>query len=687
LHRLLHTCAWLLALALTIAAPCHADEGLWTFDNFPLARVNQAYGLHLDQAWLDHVQRAAVRLNMGCSASVVSPDGLVFTNQHCVLDCAQDLSAGGNDFVANGFMAARREDEAPCPGLEADILIGISDVTREIKTSLTGLTGTKFIKARGAKEGELEKAACGDNPALHCQVISLYQGGQFKLYSYHRYGDVRLVFAPEFQAAFFGGDPDNFNFPRYALDAGFLRLYENGKPVATPDHLKWIRAAPKAGDPVFVAGNPGSTDRLMTASQLESLRDVTNPARLLMWSELRGRLIRFSEESDTNHRMAAEAVFEIENTFKAVSGEQQALIDPATIAGKRTEEAWLKSTVMPADRTRLGDPWADVATAQQAHAALYLPYYFLEVAPNISDLFHDARALVRAAEERQKPSNERLPEYADSRLPQLRAELLANTQVHKPLDQLFLAFRLSKAREYLTNDAPETELLLGKDSPEDLAAQLVDGSHLDDVAVRRKLWDGGWAAIEASDDPMIQYALKLDATARAARKAYEDRVTSPSAIAAQTIADIRFAAYGTGTYPDATFSLRLSFGKVAGWTYRGVTVPPFTYMKGLYDRATGQSPFVLAKSFAAAQDKFDKDTVYDFVTTNDIVSGNSGSPVINAKGEVIGAVFDGNIHSLGGAFIYDGTLNRAVVVSAAAVTEALDKVYAGRPLVKELTGR
>ncbi len=687
MHRLPLILAWLMALALASAAPCHADEGLWTFDNFPLAKVDQAFGLHLDQAWLDHVQRAAVRLNMGCSASVVSPDGLVFTNQHCVLDCAQDLSAGGKDFVANGFMAARREDETPCPGLEADILIGISDVTREIKTPLTGLTGSAFIKARNAKEAELETAACGDDPVLHCQVVSLYQGGQFKLYRYHRYSDVRLVFAPEFQAAFFGGDPDNFNFPRYALDAGFLRLYENGKPVATPDHLKWTRAAPKAGDPVFVAGNPGSTDRLMTASQLESLRDVTNPARLLMWSELRGRLIRFSQESDANRRMAAEAVFEIENTFKAVSGEQQALMDPATIAGKRSEEAWLQSTLTPEMRAKVGDPWADVAAAQQAHAELYLPYYFLEVSPNLSDLFHHARELVRAAEERQKPSNARLPEYADSRLPRLRAELLANAPVHKPLDALFLEFRLSKAREYLTADAPETQLMLGKDSPDTLAARLVDGSHLDDAAVRRKLWDGGWAAILASDDPMIQYALKLDAAARAARKAYEDRVTGPTAVAAQTIAGIRFAAYGTGTYPDATFSLRLSYGKVAGWTWHGVTVPPVTYMKGLYDRATGQPPFVLAKAFADAQGKFDGNTVYDFVTTNDIVSGNSGSPAINAKGEVIGAVFDGNIHSLGGAFVYDGTLNRAVVVSTAAVTEALDKIYDDRMLVKELMGR
>ena len=675
--------AWTSALALTIAATARADEGMWTFDNFPLAKVNAAYGLHLDQAWLDHVQKSAVRLSIGCSASVVSPDGLVFTNHHCVLDCAQDLSAGGQDYVANGFMTARREDEKACPGLEAEILLAITDVTGDIKTASTGLTGNAFVKARDAKEAELEKSACGGNPVLRCQVISLYQGGQYKLYRFHRYTDLRLVFAPEFQAAFFGGDPDNFNFPRYALDVGFLRIYENGKPLATPDHLSWTPVAPKAGDPVFVAGNPGSTERLMTVSQLETLRDLTNPARLLMWSELRGRLLRFSEESEDNRRMAAEDIFEIENTFKAVSGQQQTLVDPATIAAKQKEEAYLRSTVTD----KANDPWSDMATAQAAQAELYLPYYFIEVAPNSSDLFHYARELVRAAAERQKPSGERLPEYADSRLPQMQAAVLAATPVHKPLEKLYLEFRLSKAREHLTADSPETQLLLGKDSPETLAARLVDGSHLDDPAVRKKLWDGGWAAIAASDDPMIQYALKIDAAARAQRKTYEERVTGPVAIAAQKIADIRFKAYGTSTYPDATFSLRLSYGKVAGWTYHGVTVPPFTYMKGLYDRATGQQPFVLAKHFADAQGKFNEDTVYDYVTTNDIVGGNSGSPAIDARGQVIGAAFDGNIHSLGGDFIYDGALNRSVVVSTAAVTESLDKVYNDQPLLKELLGR
>ncbi|MGZ3304932.1 MAG: S46 family peptidase [Asticcacaulis sp.] len=674
----------LLALLLALPGAAQADEGMWTFDNFPLARVNHAYGLHLDKAWLDHVQASAVRLSVGCSGSVVSPDGLVFTNHHCVGQCAQDWSNASQDY--HGYMAATREDEKPCPGMTAEILIRITDVTKDIQTSSTGSTGDAFIRAQNSKFAELEKSACGNDKSLHCQVVTLYQGGRYMLYTYRLYTDVRLVFAPEFQAAFFGGDPDNFNFPRYALDIGFLRLYDKGKPVATPDYLKWSREAPHQGDPVFVAGNPGSTQRLMTAAQLETLRDKTLPVMQTMRSELRGRMIRFSEESAENRRVAADSLFGLENAYKAYYGEEQALIDPATLAAKRKEEAYLKSTLKGTFKARIGNPWADVEKVQTSDAELYLPFYCLETAPNSSQLLLIARWLVRAAAERQKPSVERLPEYTDARLPGLEKAVMSPAPISKALDELILEFRLSKAREFLTADAPETRLLLGTESPENLAAALVGGTRLDDVAERQRLWDGGWAAIQASNDPMIQYALKIDPAARDIRKQYESRVTGPVRMAAQKIAQVRFRAYGTGVYPDATFSPRLSYGKVAGWTYRGVTVPAFTEMKGLYDRATGQLPYVLAKHFADAEGKYDGNTVFDFVTSNDIAGGNSGSPAINARGEVIGAVFDGNIHSLGGAFVYDGALNRAVVVSSAAVTVALDKVYGDQALLQELTG-
>ena len=674
-------------LALGLSTSAQADEGMWTFDNFPLARVNQAYGLHLDQAWLDHLQHASVRLSVGCSASVVSGDGLVLSNHHCVIPCEQGLTSAGHDTLTLGFMAATRPEERACAGLTADILTGIRDVTAEVKTAASALTGKAYLAAVNARETELEKADCGAYPRLHCEVVSLYQGGQYKLYKYRRYSDVRLVFAPEFQAAFFGGDPDNFNFPRYALDCSFLRLYDNGKPVTTPEHLVWNPKAPAVDAPTFVAGNPGMTQRLMTAAQLQTLHDLVLPFRLVTLSELRGRTLRFAEESEDNRRHAKDFLFGLENGFKVYTGQQLALTDPTLIAGKARAETELKARVPAELKASIGDPWGDLETIQTDYRSLYYPYYFAESGLNASDLFYAARQIVRAAEDREKPSSERLPEYADSRLASLKNDVSSIPPLDKPLEQLILEQRLSKAREYLTVDAPLTQLLLDKESPEGLAARLVGGTHLDNPSVRQALWDGGLKAVKASNDPMIQYALKIDDEARRLRAAFEAKVTGPTRIASEKIVRAQFAVYGTSIYPDATFTPRLSYGKVAGWTDNGTTVAPFTYMKGLYARATGQAPYDLAPHLAAAEGRYDENTVYDYVTTNDITGGNSGSPVVDAHGEVIGAAFDGNIHSIGGAFAYDGAVNRTVVVSTAAITVALDKIYNDQPLLKELLAR
>ena len=676
------TLVFLAAFALASGRAC-AEEGLWTLDNFPLAKVNAAYGTKLDQQWLDHLQGATVRLSSGCSGSIVSGEGLIFTNQHCVLECAQALSDPGQDYVADGYMAAR-EDERTCPGLMAETLISVADYTKEINTATAGLMGDAFVHAQNAATTDIENKICGNDAKTHCEMVSLYQGGQYKLYKYRKYTDIRLVFAPEFQAAFFGGDPDNFNFPRHALDVGFLRIYEDDEPVRTPDHLIWNTETPREGDPVFVAGNPGTTKRLMTASQLETLRDVIYPPLQMMKSELRGRLITFSQRDEENRRISQDAIFGVENGFKAMDAEWQALQNPAMIATKMQEEAYLKSTLTGSFALEISDPWADISEAQKAYTELFLPYNFLENTPYSSTLLTYARELVRGAAERQKPSAERLPEYADSRLPATERDLFANAQIQKPLEQLYLEFRLSKAREYLGTDAPQTQLLLGKSSPEELAAFLVENTELDDVDIRKALWTGGMDAIKASNDPMIQYALRIDPASRDIRHQYENRVTGPTRIAAEKIARVRFKAYGTDTYPDATYSLRLSYGRIQGWTWRGTTVTPFTYMKGMYDRATGKAPYQLPQTFIDTRDKFDGNTVFDFVTTNDIVGGNSGSPAVNARGEIIGAVFDGNIHSLGGAYFYDAAINRAVVVSTGAVSVALDKIYDNQALLTEL---
>jgi hypothetical protein len=679
-----------LAAAFSIsAAPALADEGMWTYDNFPLAKVNSAYGLKLDQNWLDRMQGASVRLTTGCSASLVSNAGLVFTNHHCVVECVQDLSSDKTDYVKEGFLTASREEEKACPGMQAEILASITDVTKDVQAAGAGKFGQDFVRARDAVTASIENAGCGDDPALRCQVVSLYRGGQFKLYKYRKYSDVRLVFAPEFAAAFFGGDPDNFNFPRYNLDVGFVRLYENGKPAVTPQHLTWTSRAPKDGEATFVSGNPGSTNRLMTVSQLETLRDLTIPVGQLQRSEIRGRLIRFSEETPEHRRIATDPLFGMENSFKVFYGQQSALNDRAFMDAKRAREAELKAKVAadPKLAADIDDPWADIAKAQASYANTYLRYRQIEGGAGYSKLYDYAKTLVRAAEERAKPSAERLPEFADARLALVEKGLFDAKPVDAALEEIYLSFWLSKSREYLTTDDPAVKTLLGKESPEGLAQRVVAGTKLADPAARKALWEGGSAAIEASDDPLIQLARRNDPAARAVRKIWETEVQAPTEAAAERVARAQFAVYGDEVYPDATFTLRLSYGKVAGWSYRGVTVPATTNFAGLYERATGAEPYQLAPRWVAAQGKLNGSTVYNFASTNDIIGGNSGSPVVSAKGEVLGAAFDGNIHSLGGAFGYDGSINRTVVVATSAATEALSKVYGRTALVKELTGK
>ena len=650
-----------------------ADEGMWTFDNFPAAKVEAAYGVTIDQPWLDKVRAASVRLTNGCSASVVSGQGLVLTNHHCVVDCVQDLSSAETDYVQDGFLTTAREQERKCPGQQAEILTEITDVTDTIRAAGAGLSGQAFNRARDAAVARLEEEGCIGDDRFRCQVVSLYRGGQYKLYKYRRYADVRLVFAPEIATAFFGGDPDNFNFPRFNLDMAFLRLYEDDKVVETPQHLTWVARAPEVGEATFVSGNPGSTGRLLTVAQLETQRDLSIPVGQLQRSELRGRLIAFSEVNAENKRIATDPLFGVENSFKVFFGRQFALNDPAFMDAKRAAEAELKTKVAadPTLAREIGDPWSEIEAAQDAYAEHYLPYRQIEAAAGGgSNLFSYARTLVRAAHERAKPSTERLPEYSEARLSLLEKRLLDARPVDKDLEALYLRFWLSKTREYLTTDHPAVQQLLGKQSPEGLA-QALTASRLDDPTVRKALWEGGLAAVQASDDPMIQLALGMDPLARAAER----------------VAAARFAAYGDAVYPDATFTLRLSYGQVQGWTHRGRTIPATTTFSGLYDRATGADPYALAPRWIAAQDKLNPDTVYNFVTTNDIIGGNSGSPVVNAKGEVLGAAFDGNIHSLGGDYGYDGTINRTVVAATSAATEALEKVYGLTGLLDELMDR
>ncbi len=677
---MIRSALFLSACALAFAAaPATADEGMWTFDNFPTAKMKADYGWAPDQAWLNRVQNGAVRLTGGCSASFVSPQGLILTNHHCIASCLYDNSTAATDYLDRGFVAARRDLELKCPGQQAEVVTRISDVTNDVKASFGSLTGEALTKARDAKIAEIEKAGCTDTAATRCQVVTLFGGGQYKLYQYRKYSDVRLAWAPEDRAATFGGDPDNFNFPRYSLDASFLRAYENGQPVSTPNHLKWNPRPPKEGETTFVVGNPGSTSRLYTSSQLAFTREVALPVTVATTSELRGRLIRAMQESPDRQREGLDTLNGIENSLKVYIGQSKALNDPAFTGKLAAAEADLR-----AKGAGGADPWTTVDTAVAAYRPLYLAQRFTQPS---SQLYSYARTLVFAAQERAKPNAERLPGYTDSALPLLEKRTLDARPVYPWLEELRLNWSLSKAREYLGADDPDTQLLLGKASPEGLATSLVNGTKLADPAVRKALWDGGMKAIRASDDPMIVYALRLADRQRELQRATETVYGAPLAIAGSQLADARFAAYGDSAYPDATFSLRISYGKVAGWMERGKQVPFQTTLGGTFDRATGSEPFDAPSAFLANKAKIDPRTTYDFVTTNDIIGGNSGSPVIDRAGTVIGAAFDGNIHSLGGTYGYDGTLNRTVVVSTDAVQEALEKIYPAPALVKELAAK
>ncbi len=678
----------LAASALTItllgASAARADEGMWTFDNFPADAMRRDHGWAPDQAWLDRVRQASVRIS-GCSASFVSPDGLILTNHHCIDACLQQLSTPDNDLVAKGFNPATREEERQCPGQSAEVVEKIEDVTARVSAAIGSATGEALVRARDAQIAAIEAAGCTDAAKYRCQVVTLYGGGQYKLYTYRRYSDVRMAWAPEAQAAQFGGDPDNFNFPRYSMDGSFLRAYEDGRPVSTPVHLRWNPRAPVAGEIVMVSGNPGSTARQLTEAQRAFVREVALPTTLILGSEFRGRLIAAMAGGDAERRRQGEgALGGIENSFKAQSGQFRALNDAEFQAMLAAQEADLRAR--SAGNAALGDPWADIAAADAAYRAIYLDHRFLETgAGQGSQLFRWARTLVRAGAERDKAAAERLPGFSDANLARTAQSLFQDVPTFGWLEQLRLSFWMEKTREYLTVDNPEVQALLGREAPEALAARLVEGSRLSDPAVRRALWDGGSAAIAASTDPMIAFVRDTDARARSVRARAEAVYDGPVTAAQTRLAAARFAAYGDSAYPDATFTLRLSYGTVEGWSERGTDVPIRTLIGGTFDRATGAVPFDLAPGFAANEARIDKNLTYNFVSTNDIIGGNSGSPVIARDGSVIGAAFDGNIHSLGGNFGYDGRMNRTVTVSTEAIHEALTDIYPSPRLVAELT--
>jgi len=673
-------------LVACLASPLilRADEGMWTFDNFPSKTVGTKYGFAPSQAWLDHVRASSLRTS-NCSASFISPQGLVMTNHHCVLDCVQELSTAQQNFVETGFAAQTVADERKCPAFELDQLIQIRDVTSDVLQALAGKTGSAANAALHAKEAELQQS-CGSDPSVLCQVVSLYEGGLYDLYRYKRYNDVRLVFAPEMAVAQFGGDPDNFNFPRFDFDIGIVRAYENDHPAASPDYLKWSANGSKDSDLVFVSGNPGGTSRELTVSQLAFERDTFFPATMPDIAEYRGLLEQFATQGPEQAREVGETVFSIANTFKALFGRQGALMDPEFFGTKVKEEEHLRQAVAADPKlAAYASAWDDIAQIQIVRAQLFTRRGAANAFLRSSDLFSYAITLVRASAERAKPNGERLPEYTDQGLVRVQQGISAPIPVYKDLDELGIAWMFTSIRRNLGADDPFVRKVLGKESPEQLAHRLVTGTHLDDVKVREALYSGGQAAIAASTDPMIVFTASIDSDLRAVRKEYEAKVDAPTRAAAERIAKARFAIYGTSVDPDATFTPRLSYGAVKGFTDgQGQSVVPYTTVGGLFDRATGADPYVLPPSWLSAKSSLDLATPMNLSTTDDIIGGNSGSPLINKNAEIVGLIFDGNIFSLGGDYGYEATKNRSVAVDSRALLAGLRTVYHLNRIVDEV---
>ncbi len=675
-----------LLVAALVAAPllAAADEGMWTFDAFPSDQVEPKYGFRPSQPWLDHVRLASARLAGGCSASFVSENGLVMTNHHCAHECIAQLSTAQKDLVKSGFYAKAPEDEARCPTIEVNQLVQITDVTGRVRAATKGREGAAFSKALKAEEARIEKE-CATSADVRCDVVELYQGGVYDLYRYRRFQDVRLVFAPEFAVAFFGGDPDNFMFPRYDLDVSFLRVYENGKPARMKDFFRWSARGADARELTFVSGNPGGTDRALTVAELDFQRSVALPDRLNRVAELRGLLTGFQLLGPEQKRISNAYLFYAENSFKALRGRYLALQDRAFFRSLVAKEEALKARIAKQpEQAKTALPAFDaIAKAEDRLGEIRDAYGALEGGFS-GELFRRARALARGGVERQKPNEDRLKEFRDSNLPALTQDLFSAAPIYPDFERLLLGFSLTKIRERLGPDHPAVKKLLGKESPAEVAERVVNGTRLRDVAVRKQLWDGGEKAVAASSDPLVALARIIDPDARAARKVYEDEVESVVKKSHERIAEARFAAQGRSTYPDATFTLRLSYGAVEGWKEGDHLVAPFTTVAGLYERATGQDPFALPETWIAAKGKLDPQTRFNFVTTNDIIGGNSGSPVVNKNAEIVGLVFDGNIHSLGGDYGFDPALNRAVAVTSSAIIEALTKVYRADRVVEEL---
>jgi hypothetical protein len=680
-----------LILAFFLSTLASADEGMWLYNEPPKDRIKARYGFELTQQWLDHVRLSSVRFNNGGSGSFVSADGLTFTNHHVGAGCVQQLSTEGHDYIKTGFYAKTQAEEAKCPNLELNQLVGIEDVTEKINAGLkTEMSAADAGQAQRAAMSQVEKD-CTTSTGLRCDVVVFYSGQVYNLYKYKKYTDVRLVFAPEFDIAFFGGDPDNFTYPRYDLDITFFRVYENDKPAHLDNYLQWSRTGVQDGDLIFVSGHPGNTGRLLTMAQLEYLRDVEYPSRLALYKRRIALLQEFSKQSEENARIAKEDIFGLQNSQKAVTGYNSGLLDKSIMDSKAADEARLRAAFKADPKnTSAGDPWEEIAQAEKLQQSIFPQLAFMERMRGFnSRLAQIARALVRAAAEKPKPNAERMREFRDSNLPSFEQQLLSKEPIYKNLEVALLTDSLAEMQETLGGDNADVQKILQGKSAADAAKDLIGGTKLDDVVVRKQLYESGQASVDGSTDPLIMAMRAIDSSARAVRKQFEDKVDSVLRRDGTIVAKARFAMSGFTQPPDATFTLRLSYGQVKGYAENGKTIPFATNIGGAYEHASehgNQFPYSLPESWIKAKTKVDLKTPLDFVSTADIIGGNSGSPTVNKKGEVVGIIFDGNIESLPWNFAFSDVQGRAVSVDSRGIQEALRHIYGAGALADELTG-
>src|SRR5690349_4653083 len=667
-----------------------ADEGMWTFDNPPLTQLKQRYGFTPTEAWLNHVRLSSVRFNDGGSGSFVSPRGLVLTNHHVALFQLQKLSTPEHDYASVVFYARTEAQELKCPDLELNVLMSMENVTARVMAAVKpGMSDSDALKARRAEIAKLQKESL-DATGLRSDVIQLYQGSEYWLYRYKKYTDVRLVFAPSQQIAFFGGDPDNFTYPRYDLDFALFRVYENDKPVESNNYLTWDGKGPVADSLVFVSGNPGFTGRQDTMAQLQLLRDKAFPLIIQIINRRLAALQQYSSRGPEQARQATSRIFSLQNSLKAYTGMEGGLRNPELMAKKEKDERDFRERIAgnPEWQKEYGSAWNEISEAQKEMAENLKPYRFRSISG--APLANEALTIVQYVQQVRKPDGERLPGFHDSQLASLRFQLFSPAPFYLSLEQATLAGILQEFSEELGPADPFVRAALQGKSPEEAAREAFTGTKMGDAAFRKSLVEGGEAAVESSNDPLVALARRVNPDILAMIKWHEDKVESVETRAGEKIGKARFAVYGKSTYPDATFTLRLAYGTVKGYPMNGTEAPPHTTFYGLYDRAYGfglKPPFNLPEPWLKSEDRLDLKTPLDFVTTCDVVGGNSGSPVINSDGSLVGVIFDGNIESLVGYFVYNEKDNRSVAVAATAIIEGLRKIFDAAPLADELEGK